>query len=494
MQNPSERAAPINIPVDEFRQLGHDLVDRISDHLDSLSELKVTPGETQETVRSALGRESMPKNGMDASALLTEAADLLTDHSLFIGHPKFWGYITSSSAPIGVLGDFLASAINPNLGGWMLAPMATEIEVQSIRWMAEMIGYSPDCGGILVSGGNMANFVGFLAARKAKSEWNVREEGLRAAPGSLRVYVSAKAHTWIQKAADLFGLGTDSIRWVPVDERECMDVNALDALIETDFAKGDIPFMVVGTAGTVGSGAIDPLPAIATICQKHDLWFHVDGAYGAFASVLPDAPPELSGLSEADSIALDPHKWLYSPLEAGCALVRDVRHLRDAFSFVPEYYNFADGASGPTNFFELGMQNSRGFRALKVWLGLKQVGWDGYRQMISDDVALSKQLFEEVSRAPDLEPISNSLSITTFRFRPAQFQAEEHLEELNELNRKVLEEIQASGEAFISNAVIEGAYVLRACFVNFRTTPADVSALPEIVLRAGRQVLKGMKD
>jgi glutamate/tyrosine decarboxylase-like PLP-dependent enzyme len=246
--------------------------------------------------------------------------------------------------------------------------------------------------------------------------------------------------------------------------------------------------MVVGTAGTVSTGAVDPLPEIARLCRERGIWFHVDGAYGALAARVPGAPEELAGLALADSVAVDPHKWLYAPLEAGCTLVRDPERLRAAFSYHPPYYHFGQEA---TNFVDFGPQNSRGFRALKVWLALRHVGRAGYERMIGDDIALAERLDAAVRRHPELEPVSQSLSITTFRYVPAALRGglgtEAVERRLNALNEALLERIQRSGEAFVSNAVIRGRYVLRACIVNFNTTAADVEALPEIVARLGHE-------
>jgi len=490
------RNAPINVHPDEFREAGRLLVDRISDFLGSLDTRKVTPFETAAEVRQAVGTGGVPHGGQPLNQLLEGAADLLFEHSLLNSHPRFWGYITSSPAPVGILADMLAAAINPNVASWRLAPAATEIEAQTIRWLAELIGYPTDCGGILVSGGNMANFIGFLAARKAKAPWSVREKGLYAAPGQLRVYVSAKTHTWIEKATDLFGLGTDAIRWIDIDGRERMMLASLERQIELDRHRGDVPFLVVGTAGTVGTGAIDPLPEIAEICDRERIWFHIDGAYGALAAMLPDAPAELAAIHRADSIALDPHKWLYAPLEAGCTLVKRAVDLRDAFTFDPEYYTFAgEHADAKQNLFEYGPQNSRGFRALKVWLAIRQVGRDGYQRMIATDMDLARQLYARIQETPELEAVSQSLSITTFRYVPEEFssESEDAASALNEINRRVLDRIQDEGEAFVSNAVVSGAFVLRACIVNFRTNREDISALPEIVVRTGRRIVEEMK-
>jgi glutamate/tyrosine decarboxylase-like PLP-dependent enzyme len=485
------RHAPLDMEGAEFRDLGHRLVDRIADFMESLPGRPVTRGRTPSEIRRIVGDSPLPEHGADAGALLEEAATTLFDHSLFNGHPRFWGYITSSAAPIGALGDLLAASVNPNVGAFDLAPIATEIEAQTIRWIAELIGYPTDCGGVLVSGGNMANFVGFLAGRKARAGWDIRSDGLPSDGRRMRAYAGAGTHTWIQKAADLFGLGTGAIRWIPTGPEGRMDTAALEERISEDRRAGDLPFLVVGTAGTVGTGAVDPLSRIAEICRREELWFHVDGAYGAMAAVLPDAPAELRNLSLADSLALDPHKWLYSPIEAGCTLVRDPRQLVGAFSFHPDYYLFdAHGEEQGINFHEFSMQNSRGFRALKVWLALRQVGRSGYERMIADDVELARALHGFAEAHDEIEARTLNLSIATFRFVPRDLagRAAEEGEYLNRLNREILVRLQAGGEAFVSNAVLDGDFVLRACIVNFRTTLEDVRMLPALVARLGHEV------
>ncbi|MDH5588752.1 MAG: aspartate aminotransferase family protein [Gemmatimonadota bacterium] len=485
------RTAPLAMDADTFRALGHEMVDQVAELLATLPDRPVTRGETPSEVRAALNAErDLPETGEDAGAVLGRATTLLKEHSLYNGHPRFFGYITSPPAPIGILGDLLAAAINPNVGAWVLSPMAAEMELQSIRWLSQLVGFPDDGGGILVSGGNVANMLGFWTARVAKGGLEVRAAGMAGIGGGrLRAYGSAETHTWIQKAADLAGLGTESVRWIPTDEDLRMDVGKLRAAIEADLAAGDRPFMVVGTAGSVSTGAVDPLPEIAKLCREFDLWFHVDGAYGAFAAALPDAPSDLKALAGADSVAMDPHKWLYAPLEAGAVLVRDADRLRDAFSYHPAYYHFGQSA---INFFDRGIQNSRGFRALKVWLQLQHAGREGYVRMIGDDCRLSRELHRHVADTHELEPHHQSLSISTFRFVPDDLEeraGEEAVGEyLNALNRAIQARLEREGEAFVSNAVVRGRYLLRACIVNFHTDTDDVEALPEIVVRTGRKV------
>lgn len=487
-----DRPNALDVAPDEFRRIGHALVERIARHLETLPSRPVTAALSPAGARSLLGQGPLPDRGAEPEALLAETAELLLEHSLFNGHPRFWGYITSSPAPLGILGDLLAAGTNPNVGAFILSPMATEIERQAVRWIAELLGYPADCGGLMVSGGNMANMVAFLAARRARAPWDARERGLHAGFAQLTVYASRETHTWIQKAADLFGHGLEAIRWIQTDDRQRMDIAALERAILADREAGHVPFMVVGTAGSVSTGAIDPLPLIADTCRRHGLWFHVDGAYGAPAAALPEAPANLRALDLADSVAVDPHKWLYAPLEAGCTLVRNPQHLVDAFSFHPEYYHFGESAGGeaPVNFHEFGLQNSRGFRALKVWLGLRQAGREGYIRLIRDDIALAATLHEAVAAHPELEALTLNLSISTFRYVPPAMRAQRHEfdEYLNELNAELVTRLQAGGELFVSNAVVGGAYALRACLVNFRTQRADVLAAPAIVARVGRAI------
>jgi aromatic-L-amino-acid decarboxylase len=259
--------------------------------------------------------------------------------------------------------------------------------------------------------------------------------------------------------------------------------------LRLDLAAGDRPIMVVGAAGTVSTGAIDPLRDLAAVCREHGLWFHVDGAYGAPAAMLSDAPDDLRALSLADSLAVDPHKWLYAPLEAGCVLVRDAQRLRDAYSYSPAYYRFdTEGEEPPINYHELGLQNSRGFRALKVWLGIRQAGRDGLAHLIGHDCRMAEALYRGADAHPELEAVTLGLSIATFRYVPVDLEPGNPSVQayLNALNEALLARLKRGGDLFVTNAVLDGSFLLRACIVNFRTSEADVSAIPDIVARAGR--------
>ena len=498
-----KREAPAEIESAQFRAAGHALVDRIADLLGSISDRPVTPHTTPSAIRARLGDGRLPEQGSDPAALLEEATSILIDNSTFNGHPRFLGYITASATPIGILGDLLAAGINANVGAWQLAPAASEIERLAIRWVADFIGFPTSCAGLFVSGGNMANMVCFLAARTEyarRAGWDLRTKGMSVdGAASLTVYTSAETHTWIQKASELFGLGADAVRWIDVDDGQRMRMDRLRERIAEDRRAGYRPFMVIGTGGTVGTGAVDPLPEIAALCRAEGLWFHVDGAYGAPAARVPGVPPELAALGEADSVAVDPHKWLYAPLEAGCALVREPETLRAPFFHKPTYFHFEGLAEDPPiNFYEWGLQNSRGFRALKVWLAFRQMGRAGYTKMIGDDIALARRMFERVDAHPDLEALTCRLSITTFRYvprdLPASLSPDERAQYLNDVNEALLTRLQEGGAVYMSNVVIDGVFALRSCIVNFRTSAADVDAIPEIVAREGRLVAAGMRS
>ncbi|WP_339709874.1 aminotransferase class V-fold PLP-dependent enzyme [uncultured Kriegella sp.] len=486
-----KRENAIAIEKEEFQKLGYQLIDRIADFIDTLEERPVTTTKTPSELQRTLGDVPLPANGTPAAELLTKTTELLFHNSLFNGHPKFLGYITASAAPLGALADLLASSVNPNVGAQILSPIATEIEKQTVKWLAEFIGVSSNYGGILVSGGNMANFTAFLAARTAKGPQSIKEHGFLNTSEKLTVYCSKTTHTWIEKAANLFGLGTKSVRWVPTTAANKMDDAILEKTIKEDIKNGCKPIMVVGTAGDVSTGTVDNLATISTLCKTYDLWFHIDGAYGIPAAVVPEFKSMFEGISEADSIALDPHKWLYSPLEAGCTLVKDPQHLIDTFSSHPEYYNFSSPEGEKAqNFYEFGLQNSHGFRALKVWLTLQQVGRNGYIKLIKEDIELSKFLLQQAENHEELEAIAQNLSITTFQYVPKNYKrlSEQKDDYLNTLNEALLNELQTGGEVFLSNAIVAEKYSLRACFVNFRTSQKDVEEIIEIVVRTGRKI------
>jgi len=484
-----DRQSPIDVSAEQFRSAGHALVDRIADLLAGMRERKVTSGLSINEVRQLIrATDPMPLEGCEFEEVVSEMTSLLAGNSLYNGHPRFLGYVTSSPAPIGMLADLLAAAVNPNCGAWSLSPVATEIEAQTIRWIAELLNYPSSCSGLMVSGGNAANFVGIYAALRSVSPRQSPARG-SAQLTRARLYASSEVHTWIEKAVDMYGLPREALRTIKVDSSCRLVLEDLETALVSDLEAGCIPIAVVGTAGTVSTGAVDPLPAMAEVCRRHKVWLHVDGAYGGFAAMVDSAPDDLRGLSLADSVAIDPHKWLYAPLEAGCALVRDPAKHRAAYDYRPPYYHFSEEA---INFFDYGPQNSRGFRALKVWMALKQVGRSGYVRMIGEEIALARDLHRRLDADHDFEVFSCDLSIVTFRYVPevcrgrkGDSQVEAYL---NRLNQALLARLEVSGEVFVSNALRDGRFLLRACIVNFRTSARDIAEIPAIIARYGRQV------
>ena len=485
------RKSPVELNEDEFKKIGYQLIDAIASLINTMPNKQVTTDKPLDELVSLLGHYSMPEEGSSGEDIVAKSTELLTNYSLLNGHPKFMGFITSSPAPIGMLGDLLASAINANVSAQILSPIATEIEKQTIAWLCSLIGVDTSYGGLLVSGGNMANFTAFLAARTAKMPESFKQKGFIGDDSKWVVYCSKSTHTWIEKAAVIFGHGLDSIKWISTDENNKINITLLRKAINDDLENGNHPFMVVGTAGDVSTGSIDDLKGLSGICKDFNLWFHIDGAYGVPAAVLPELKDHFIGLEDADSIAIDPHKWLYAPLEAGCVLVKDSKHLTNTFSSRPEYYNF--NTFNPElahNFYEYGLQNSRGFRALKVWMTLQHAGRKGFVKMIREDISLAKLLFDLANKHPQLEAVSHNLSITTFRYTPLELANNTSInaDYLNKLNESLLNELQYGGDVFLSNAIINGNYNLRACIVNFRTTKADIKQTIDIIVSKGQAI------
>ncbi|MBT4890886.1 MAG: aminotransferase class V-fold PLP-dependent enzyme [Rhodospirillales bacterium] len=483
----SEPDNPFEMDEETFRALGHKMIDQIADFISNVEDWPAAPDIAPENVHDILPVQTLPEHGMSSDDLISEAIKLVIGNSRINAHPKSWGYIIGSPAPIGILGDLLASAINPNLAAWDSAPVATEIELQTVSWIAELIGYPSNCGGIFTSGGNMANIVGFLAARRRMGGSNLRQNGV----GKLQqriLYATRETHTWIEKAADISGMGTDSIHWIDTDNEQRMDLDHLRDRLEEDKDNLFKPYLLVGSAGTVSTGSIDPLVEMAEISKQNNMWFHVDGAYGGFAaSSSKDVPEDIYGLREADSIAIDAHKWMFAPLEAGVALVRDKQVMLDTFSFDPPYYHNRNNKQ-VTHFHQYGPQNSRCFRALKAWLILRQAGRSGYVATLDHNIELAKIMHEAMIAAPEIEAFTRRLSINTFRYVPEHGLPKDRKERevyLNDLNTRLLTAVQRGGEAHISNAIVKGKFLLRTCITNFRTRESDVRSLPEIIVRTG---------
>jgi len=467
---------------DDVRRVAHRVADMLADYLTTLPERPVfTPVPIADAERFAT--EAPPAAGADPDAILDEFERTIAKYPFGNGHPRFWGWVNSPPAVMGILAEALAAAMNPSVAGGNHA--AVHLERQVVRWFTELIGLPAGAMGLLVSGGSMANLTGLAAARHAKAGFDVRSRGLQSVDRPLTVYMSAEGHGCVRKAAELLGFGGDALRTIPVTGRMQMDVAALADAIDRDIAAGCRPVAVAASAGTVNTGAIDALEDIAAVCRQRDVWFHVDGAYGAAAVLSSRYRDALKGLAAADSIALDPHKWLYVPVEAGLALVRDGAILRSAFSLVPPYLRTdgdPQGVGGPPWFSEFGFQQSRGFRALKVWMALKYYGTDGYARAIDHDLDLAAYLASAADGDPDLELMAPaSLSIVCFRYAPAGGDAGA----LDDLNKQLLERLQLSGRAFLSSTVVRGQFVLRACFVNPLSGQSDIDAMLQAVKEIG---------
>jgi len=396
--------------------------------------------------------------------------------------------VNSPPAPIGVLADFLGAAINPSCAGGDHA--AIYLERAAVRWLMELTGF-PTTGsmGLLTSGASVASIVGLAAARQRVATaqgWDIRADGLQGARPRLRLYVSPEGHSCLRKAAELLGLGASALRTIPVDARFAMDVAALRDAIAADRRAGDLPFCVAASAGTVGTGAVDPLGAIADLCERERLWLHVDGAYGALAVLAKSDTARFAGMERADSLALDPHKWLSVPAECGCILVRDGALLRDTFSLVPPYLRTEEGKGfgGLPWFSEYGVQQTRGFRALKLWMVLQHLGRAGLTAMIERHIGLARHLGRLIDGAPDFELLAPpSLSIVAFRYAPPARRGDDAA--LDALNKRVMEQVQTDGEAFLTNTLVNGRFALRACILHYATTEDDVAALVDVVRRTG---------
>jgi aromatic-L-amino-acid/L-tryptophan decarboxylase len=484
-------SAPLAMDPEQFRRLGHQAVDLVADYLGQLPSRAVfapmSPGERKTLLEAAL-----PESGADATELLEQCRTQVLTHPMGNGHPRFFGWVNSPPAPLGVLGDFIAAAANPSCAGGDHA--AIYLERCATRWLMELVGFPTEGSfGLLVSGGSMATLTALAAARHRAATargWDLRAEGLQGSDRPrLVLYTSAEGHSCVRKSVELLGLGGEAVRVLPTDAAFRMDLNALAGAVARDRAAGLAPFCVSATAGTVGTGAFDPLDALADFCGTQQLWLHVDGAYGAIAAAVPEVAERCRGLARADSLALDPHKWLSVPVECGAVLLRDGQGLRDTFSFVPPYLRTEEGKGfgGLPWFSEYGFQQTRGFRALKLWLVLRQLGRDGVQRHLAGHLALARTLADRVDAAPDLERLAPvELSIVCFRYVPPGASADAAA--LDALNKRIMETVQAEGHAFLTNTTLAGRFALRACVLHYGTTEADIDALVTAVREVGARL------
>jgi glutamate/tyrosine decarboxylase-like PLP-dependent enzyme len=445
---------------------------------------QATPAAVKQGLKKPLPRTPAPEEEIYAEYLET-----ILPYSIGNQHPRFWGWVMTSGTALGMLAQMLDGATTAQLGGAEHANLYVELQV--LDWFKELFGYPLEASGVLVSGGSMANMVGLIVARNTKATFPVRNEGLQGDHPRMVMYYSSEAHSCHQKNAEVLGLGKDAIHVIPVDEHYAMDVDALRSSIEADLAAGLHPFCVVATAGTVKTGAFDDIDAIADLCAEYNLWLHVDGAFGAMVALSDD--PELrrliAGLERSDSIGFDMHKWMSIPFESAAVLVRDERAHYKALTLTPDYLTHATrGTAGAQIWLsDYGIELTRGFRALKVWMSMKAHGTALYGKVIDMNVAQARHLAEIVDAAPELERTAETpLNIVCFRYVAPGLDEST----LNALNTELLLRLQESGVAVCSNATINGKYSLRMANVNHRSTFADFDLLAETVIRLGREILR----
>jgi glutamate/tyrosine decarboxylase-like PLP-dependent enzyme len=430
----------------------------------------------------------LPLAGRPLAELIAECRTVM-DLSRHNGHPRFFGYVASPSTPIGAYADLIASALNANITCWRSGPAGTEIEQVVVRWLGSLIRYDENAKGLLTSGGSMANMIALLIASRRKSPEAARK-GLWNAGPPLTIYASEEVHMSIPKAADVLGFGRDHVRLIACDERQRMRTDQLVTRIEEDQSHGFRPFCVVGSAGTVNTGVVDPLNEIADVAREFDLWMHVDGAYGAPGAMDPRKTELFAGLERADSVSLDPHKWLYVPVDAGCLLFRNAATAA-VFTEDADYiklHGHADDAAFA--YWDYGVELSRRFRALKVWLTLGYYGANRIAHAVAEDIALAGYMGELVENAEDFELLAPvELSICCFRYVPREFKGDD--DQLNTLNEEIMGVVQKGGRAYLSNATVNGKFALRACVTNFRTTKADVALTIDVVRAAGKTLGHG---
>lgn len=471
-----------------FRLLAHRMVD---DSIDFLRDIRDRPAwqPMPAEVRAQLLDEPLPLTGVGDERVYRDFLTLVRPYPNGNIHPRFWGWVMGTGTPQTAMADFLASVLNPNVGGLEQAP--TMVERTVIRWLAEAMGFPDGSDGLLVSGGTMANVLPLAVARQHGAGFPVRSAGLQGGGRRLFVYASAEVHGWLPKACDFLGLGTEAFRQVPVDGEYRVDVAAMARMIAEDRSQGHQPCCIIGSAGTVQTGATDDLEALADLAARERVWFHVDGAFGAMAALHPDTAPQVRGMTRADSIAVDLHKWGYLPFGVAAVLTRSDRALLDAFSMQAAYLaGDPRGVFGSTgiHFAERGIELSRRFSALKVWMLFRSVGLTTLGGHIARNVRQAARLAHLVEAQPALELLAPvPLNIVNFRYAPASLAPEQR----DAVNREILLRLQEQGIAVPSGTTIRGAYAIRVAITNHRSTDADFDALVEGVLRLGETIGAG---
>ena len=470
--------AGIDLTPQARDQLGRAALDWALRYFAEQAELPVYPTISASELTARLSG-TLPADPQSVADVMADF-DAVARYGRHNGHPRMFGYVQSSGSFAGAVADLLASVINQNVTSWRSAPAATTIEHQVIEWLKTMVGFDPRGEGVLLSGGSFANFAGLATALRASTDLDLNQRGVAALPGRARIYTSEMTHMSIAKAASMLGLGKDAIVRVPVDADLRMNADALRQQIHSDRAAGFHPVCAVATAGDVNTGAIDPLDAVADVCEHSRLWLHVDGSYGALAAQSPHVNGAMAALTRADSLSLDPHKWLYAPLDVGCLLVRNAAALRRAFSEGAGYIDVvADRDMSDFAYWDHSPELSRRFRALKIWFLLKIHGARAMQAAIDGNIAVAQHLAAAIDASDDFERLAPApLSIVCFRYRKGD----------DTFNKALMVEVQRDGESYLSNAIIGGRFALRACIVNFRTTQADVERTLDTIRRVAARL------
>lgn len=455
----------------EFRQAGHRLIDLLADHLESVEDRplfpKVEPGQLYDAYAEPLPREATPLEDV-----IDTLEEKLLPYSAQVSHPGYFGYITPPPAPAGILGDLVASALNQNAALYAIGPAAVAMERRTVRWLADLVGYGAGAGGNLTSGGTMANFVGLKLARDWISGDRIQREGVRE---PLSAYTSDERHVSVDKAADAVGIGRDNLRVIPTDDRFRVRLDLLEKAIEEDRARGIRPVCIIGMGGSTNTGAVDPLRQLREIADRSRMWLHVDAAYGGGMLVSEEHPGTLDGVELADSVTLDPHKWFYAPLDAGAILVRDETRLTHSFGMRPAYLtDRLDEREERYDYFVHGFEQSRRFRALKVWMGFKRYGSRQIGRWVDANVAHARRLYDLAEAHPDFTAATRpEMSAVCIRYTEDGLTGERAAS----LHARVARRVEESGRFWISTTTLKGEAYFRVNPVNFRTRTADIEEL-----------------
>src|SRR5438093_5158357 len=465
--------------ADEIRDWGNSVIQLMADYLGNLRDRKVYRHMSSREIRDQLD-PTVPTKGIDLNGLLKVFRETVIPFSRQNAHPRMFGYVQSPGTPLAAFADLLASTLNANLTVWRSAPAPVELERLTIDWIRQILGFNAQAGGLFVSGGSMANLAAIAAARQAKDDLS----------GRLRIYASSETHFSIAKATALLGIGRENVRFVAVDECFKIRVDDLVAKITADLEAGYLPFCVVANAGTVNTGAVDPLAEIREIADRFQLWMHVDGSYGAFAVLAESAKKLFAGIERGDAIALDPHKWLYLPVDVGCVIYREPEIARAAFAHEAEYTRIiGEKADEAFAFWDYGPELSRRFRALKVWMLLKGVGLDSLGEAIESNLACARYFESLVRASDDFEMIAPvELSIFCFRHVPIHLHSEFD-QTIDAFNERLLVALQRDGSSYLSNATLGGRFALRGCILNYRTTLQDMEILLDDLRRVATSLL-----